>query len=88
MFKCKAHLAARNKIIIIQGHFHRNEASVKQDMSALNVKSVNESARQRALISWLCTFYPRQFRWDHAFDSVKIIVFTHLLSITFNLFLC
>jgi len=88
MFKYTAHLAARNKIIIIQGHFHRNEASVKQDFSALNVKTVNESARQKALISWLCTLYPRQFRWDHAFDSVKMIVFTYLLSITFILFLC
>lgn len=88
MFKYTAHLAARNKIIIIQGHFHRHEASVKQDFSALNVKTVNESARQRALISWLYTLYPRQFRWDHAFDSVKILVFTYLLSTTFNLFLC
>lgn len=83
-----ANLASRNKIIIIQGHLHRTEASVKQDLSALNVKNVNESARQRALISWLCTLYPRHFRCDHPFDSVKIKVFTYLLSITFHLFLC
>lgn len=83
-----ADLAARNKIIIIQGHLHRTETSVKQDLSALNVKKVNESARQRALISWLCILYPRHFRWDHAFDSVKIKIFTYLLSITFHIFLC
>lgn len=50
------HLAARNKIIVIQGHFQRNEASVKQDLSELNVKTVDESARQRALIAWLVLF--------------------------------
>lgn len=88
MFKYTAHLAARNKIIIIQGHFPRNEASVKQDLSALNVKTVSESARQRALIPRLCTLCPRQFRWDRAFDSVKTIVFTYLISITFHLFRC
>lgn len=81
------HLAARNEIIV-QGHFHRNEASVKQDLSELNVETVNESARQRALISWHCTFYPTQFRWTPAFDSVQTIVFMYLLSITPNLFLC
>lgn len=62
MLKCTAHLAARNKIIIIQGHFLRNEASVKQDLRALHVETVNELARQRALMSWLCAPYPTQFR--------------------------
>lgn len=82
------HLAARNEIIVIQGYFHRNEASVKQDLSELNAETVSESARQRALISWHCTFYPTQFRWAPAFDSVKMTVFIYLLAITPNLFLC
>lgn len=81
------HLAARNKIIVIQEHFHGNEASVKQDLSELNVETVNESARQRALIFWHCTFCSTQFRWARAFASVKMTVFIYLLSITPNLFL-